>query len=195
MDLAGVKAYIVKRFTEELDPRLSYHNLEHTLDVYEAVRRINHTEKIAKPFDSYLEAAALLHDAGMLVTYQGHEAASAEIAYSILKKFGFVDDAVNLIAELILVTRLPQSPAGLFDQVLCDADLDYLGRADYMVGAFKLRMEWEVLGIRKMKLTEWFELQISFLREHEYFTNASKMLRNERKRLNLTEILQLNGHH
>ena len=35
------------------------------------------------------------------------------------------------ICGMIMATKIPQSPKNYLEQILCDADLDYLGRDDF----------------------------------------------------------------
>lgn len=191
MDLQGIKTYIVRRFGEELNPGLYYHNLEHTLDVHASVCRLCDLEQIDLFNRNCLEAAALFHDSGMIYTYVNHEEASVRIASEVLGSFGFSEEAIGLVSSLIMVTKLPQFPSNFYEQILCDADLDYLGREDYLIHAFKLRLEWQVQNIRNTTLKEWFDIQIKFMGAHSYFTNSAIQTRKERKQFNLEEIKQL----
>ena len=191
MDFNGASDYIIQRLQTELSPTLFYHSFEHTLDVLEATRHLNEVENIDEHSKLILETAALYHDAGMLVQYADHEAVSASMVRSILPGFGYTNDEITQIAGLIMVTRLPQRAVHLFEQILCDADLDYLGRDVFLINSFKLRLEWQVNGIRSTSLKEWFDIQIKFLGEHRYFTKSAFDLRNEVKLNNLAEIKQL----
>jgi len=92
---------------------------------------------------------------------------------------------------LIMVTRLPQKASTIAEQILCDADLDYLGREDFFIHSFELQYEWNVLGIRKTNLSEWLGIQIKFLSDHTYFTKSANDLRNQKKSTNLHEITSL----
>ncbi|MEI6434132.1 MAG: HD domain-containing protein [Bacteroidota bacterium] len=194
MDLNGAKEYILQLLKAELNPALYYHNIEHTLDVYQAVCQLNDMEGINGDAKLFVETAALFHDAGMIVQYDNHEVASVSIAKDILPRFGYSDYALNEIARLIMVTKLPQHPTDIYGKILCDADLDYLGREDFFIHAFKLRVEWQVNDIKKTTLKEWFEIQIQFLSAHAYFTPSSISLRNEQKHRNLVEIRHFLNH-
>jgi len=87
---------------------------------------------------------------------------------------------------MILSTKIPQSPKNLFEKILCDADLDYLGRDDYFIISSKLLKELEL----KNNLTpnEWIYLQSNFIKSHKYFTITSRKLREKKKQKNLSEI-------
>jgi uncharacterized protein len=191
MDLSGARQYIVDRLQKELKPILFYHSPEHTLDVYDAASRLARLENIDPETIKLIETAAIYHDCGMLVTYHKHEEASCEIARNILPGFGFQEGQIDHICELILVTKLPQVTNSVAEQILCDADLDPLGREDFFINSFKLKLEWEANGILKCSLKEWLEKQITFLEMHNYYTPSQIMLRQEQKMLNLLALKEL----
>jgi len=191
MDPGAASEYIIGRLQRELPPSLTYHCMEHTLDVIEATRLLAGMEKISQPDKTLLETAALYHDAGMLVRYKDHELASASLARETLPGFSYSPAEINQVERLIMVTRLPQRPYNHLEQVMCDADLDYLGRDDFFIHSFKLRLEWQVFGILHTTLAEWLDIQIRFLSEHRYFTGSAISLRQEKKLLNLDEIRSL----
>jgi uncharacterized protein len=194
MDFNAASGYILHRLRRELNPALSYHCADHTLDVLDATRRLAEAEKVETHAKLLLETAAVYHDAGMLVQYKDHEAASVVIAKQVLPGFGYSEPEILAIADLIMVTKLPQRPYDHLEQILCDADLDYLGRDDFYIHSFKLRLEWQVNGIRNTTLPEWLSIQINFLTEHQYFTPSAILLRNEKKMKHLAEIKTLCQH-
>ncbi len=127
----------------------------------------------------------------MLKTYIGHEEASVEIVQETLPRFGYDKKDIDLISEMIITTKLPQSANTYLEKILCDADLDYLGREDFFMIAHQLQYEWNVLNIRHTTLREWYELQIMFLENHSFFTNSAIRLRDEKKADNLKQVQEL----
>ncbi len=92
---------------------------------------------------------------------------------------------------MILATAMPQNPQSLEAQILCDADLDYLGRDDYFIISHKLRLEWIKTENYTTDLSVWYHFQSQFLSEHTYFTAAARSLRQQGKKQNLRLIEQL----
>ena len=191
MDFAGAKAYILEKMERELNPDLVYHNLEHTLDVFNAALNIAAKEGVKGKDLALLKTAAVYHDSGMLLRYVGHEDASVEIIKEILPRFEYSDDDIEIIANMIITTKLPQGAETFLAKILCDADLDYLGREDFIMNSHRLRHEWITLNINKLTLYEWYQLQIKFLETHEYFTNCAVKLRQAKKEENLKQIKEL----
>lgn len=187
MNLDAARDYIVKRMAKELSPDLHYHSIEHTFDVHHSCIELARIEGVDHSDLTLLETAAYFHDSGIIETYDNHEEASVRIAREILPQFGYTEQDLNTIEYIILKTKLPQSAITLLGEILCDSDLDYLGRPDFFMIAQRLRYEWELMGNR-YGLKEWYEMQLRFLRNHKYYTRAARMLRDEGKMKNLAEI-------
>lgn len=190
MDLEALHQFICDKMKKELPPFVVYHGIDHTLDVYASVIRLAQLEQLDEYNTSLVKAAALLHDVGIIVKFEDHEELSAQLAQQYLPDFGFKESEINLISKMIISTRLPQEAVTLNDKILCDADLDYLGRNDFFIIGQKLRLEWELIG-NKISLIEWYKIQMNFLKNHHYFTKSAQLLRNERKKSNLIEIEKL----
>jgi len=192
MDFPGARGYILDRMSKELNPSLTYHTVGHTLDMHRAAIRLMEMEHFDDEYERILiETAAFYHDAGMMVSYNDHETQSVLIAGKMLPSFGYSLQDIDEIAGLILVTKLPQMPATLPEQILCDADLDSLGRDDFFLESFKLQLEWKLNRICKTTLEEWLKFENKFFINHEYFTQSGKALRQEQKLKNLLEITSI----
>ena len=190
MNLINLTDFIIEKMKRELPPTIVYHSPDHTLDVHDAAIRLAVMEGLDEHHTKLIRAAALLHDAGITVSFRDHEDYSAAIAQEYLPSFGFNEDEIREVKSMIMATKLPQLATSLAEKILCDADLDYLGRPDFFVIGQKLRLEWELSG-NKIDLCEWYIIQMDFLRNHTYFTASAANLRNERKWQNLKEIEQL----
>jgi uncharacterized protein len=192
MNFAGARDYLLERLRNELSPSLTYHTVEHTLDMHRSVVRLMDMEQLTDEHERLLiETAAIYHDAGMLVAYKDHETQSVLMAGYLLPEFGYSQDEIDEIGRLIMVTRLPQKPDTLPEQILCDADLDSLGRVDFFIESFQLHLEWKLNGIADCSLEEWFRFEVKFFTEHEYFTRSGKKLRQGQKQKNLREITDI----
>lgn len=175
----------------ELHPNLFYHSIEHTFDVFNSAVKIAEMEGVNGVDLTLVKTAALYHDSGMIRTYVGHEEASVEILKESLPEFGYDKISIDTISGMVITTKLPQTADTFLEKILCDADLDYLGREDFIMISHKLRHEWVTQKINVLSLKEWYELQIQFLRNHEYFTNYSISTRQEGKLANLAQIIEL----
>lgn len=193
MDYNKAKDWIIARLVKDLDPILSYHNIDHTIDVLKSATQLAKSENITGDQLLILQTAALYHDSGMLRLYKGHEMKSIEIVKEILPTMNYSEEAISKICEMILTTELPQNAKTIDEMILCDADLDYLGRDDFFWIGQSLRLEWNRLNINKTTLLEWYELQIKFMESHKYFTPTAQKLRNNGKLKNIEQVYQLLG--
>ena len=189
-----IKLEIVREFArpwllQNLPDGLYYHNLRHTIDVVESALHIAATEAITNPHDlCLLETAAWLHDTGFAYTYTGHEAESCRLAKSWLPNWGAAATEVEMVCELILATRIPQRPQTKLQEILCDADLDYLGRSDFETIANGLYKEWLAVGFVQSESD--FQLkQLNFIKQQQYFTAFSQQNRQPALQLFLQKHL------
>ena len=173
---------------ENLPKHYTYHTIDHIRDVVKQAERIAKKEKVDKLVIQDIKLAAWLHDVGYIWEPNRHEARGAEYATSILTEMKFPKSKISLITGMIMATKIPQSPKNQFEQILCDADLDYLGRDDYAVNSHNLLKEIELT--KKISEKEWLLLQEKFLKAHAYFTNTSQKLRNPSKQATLKSIQQ-----
>jgi uncharacterized protein len=191
MDFLGAKNYIVTRLQKELSPNLYFHSYDHSLDVLHSACRLNCMEGMNETDSALIETAALYHDAGMTITYLNHEAASAKLARIVLPQFDYTPGEIEIIESLIMVTTMPQSANTSLEKVICDADLDVLGREDFFITSFQLQLEWKLYGVMNTTLLEWINFEIGFLEKHRYFTSSAIMLRENQKQKNIKVLKDL----
>ena len=173
-----------------LSSHLTYHNVQHTLDVMEQADAIANREGILDANDFLLiKLAALYHDTGFLEVYKGHEEVSCVKATRELSAAGLSAAAIVHICGMIMATKIPQQPQNLFEQILADADLDYFGRTDFFSISNKLRTEF--IDHKIVDTDAAFDtLQLRFLESHSYFTTSSRSLRAPVKQLHYETLLQ-----
>lgn len=175
-----------------LNPMLTYHRMEHTIDVVSQAERIAKEEGVREPGKlRLLKIAALYHDTGFLHTYAHHEERSCEIFLADAPSLGLDENEQQQIVELIMATKIPQNPVTHLQQILCDADLDYLGRSDFFTIGNSLKEEFLHFSIIKTE-EEWLELQARFLSNHHYHTKSSRTEREHVKKLNIQKLNELN---
>ena len=176
---------------EETCACFQYHNITHTKDdVLPACIRIAEQEGISKEDMWLVKTAAVLHDIGYSQRYTDNEVVAADIAADILPQWGYSSDAIKVIRSLILATQMPQSPSTHLEKIMCDADLDSLGRADCFYKGMQVREELNAY-VGYIPLKEWFRHQYTFLVSHRYFTAAARTLRDATKKKNIEELKHL----
>jgi len=170
-----------------LPPEYTYHSIHHVRDVVEQCERIAKKEKVEKSIIADIKLAAWLHDIGYIWEPNRHEARGSEYARSILTELNFPKSKIDLITGMIMATKIPQSPKNKYEEIICDADLDYLGREDYIENSNGLLQEIKLN--REITEIDWLNIQDKFLKAHCYFTNES-INRRESKKQGRIKIIQ-----
>lgn len=181
------KEFIIDKLKAELPKNLSYHGLHHVLDVLDVAGKLGVKEKISETEMELLKVAVLFHDSGFIVDSKNHEKISCDFAKESLPRFGYNEEEVKAICSMIMATKFPHDPKSLLEEIICDADLDYLGREDYFKISNDLFMELRTYGILSNE-KEWYQLQESFLRAHTYFTRTAEQMRSAKKEEHLNKI-------
>ena len=78
-------------------------------------------------------------------------------------------------------------PTTLLQQIICDADLDYLGRADFATISNNLKLEFLHFGI-VADIASWEKLQMKFLSNHQYYSKSSQRLREPAKKIHIAGL-------
>ena len=189
-NLPTIKEHILKKLQEGLPSFLTYHNVAHTLDVLEQAVVIATESGLTNEEDRLLlQVGALYHDTGFISAYNGHEEKSCSIAEQELPHFGFSADQISKVCGMIRATKIPQSPNNLLEEIICDADLDYLGRPDFYSIGEGLYQEFLHQKVVANEL-QWNQLQVKFLENHKYFTQSVKQKREPVKQQHLEEVKQ-----
>ncbi len=175
------KAYffLIGKLETGLPAYLHYHNADHTKDVLAGTERLGKAENISTRDLIIVKTAALFHDCGFLETYSDHEEISCDMARKWLPQFGYNTDEIEEICTLILSTKIPQVPKSKLAEILCDADLYYLGTDKYFLNAENLYKELHEAGFVKDR-EEWRKEEIKFVELHHYFTDTAQKKLNAR---------------
>jgi class 3 adenylate cyclase/HD superfamily phosphodiesterase len=184
----GAENFIRGKLKRNLPPQLTYHGFHHTEDVLNAALQIADAEKIDESEIQLLRVAVLFHDSGFTELYNNHEEKGCEFARDILPSFGFQQDAIDCICGMIMATKIPQQPHTKLEEIICDADLDYLGREDFYTIGKTLFEEFKTFDIVNNE-KQWDQAQVRFIESHHYHTNYSRTQREPEKQKYL-EVLK-----
>jgi HD superfamily phosphodiesterase len=188
MNYRAAKQFVLAKLREELSPKLTYHGLRHTMDVLKMATAICASEGIRGRTLKLVKTAAVFHDAGFVKDkHAGHEHEGCLLAQAYLPDFGYSNDDIEKICGMIMATKIPQSPQNLLEQILCDADLDYLGRTDFVKIGNALFEELKAYHIMNDEKA-WNRLQVSFLSAHKFHTQTNKTLREPVKQRYLENL-------
>ncbi len=178
---------IITRLKNELSPKLIYHSYFHTLDVMNAAMQIAESENVSEEDISLLRVAIAYHDSGFIEVYNGHESKGCEYAKMDLPNLGFSQHQIEKICGMIMATKIPNKTNNKLEEIIADADLDYLGRFDYIPISEKLFKELQLNSLIKNHEL-WNKVQLEFLTKHQYLTSFSIANRERTKQNNLKAI-------
>ena len=182
---------IYKKVTDtlarELPSYLTYHNIDHTLYVLQRAIFIAEKTNVSKQELELIKIAALFHDIGFIKTNVNHEAIGCEIARKELKSYNFSEENISAICGMIMATKIPQQPHTLLEQILADADLEYLGTNHFNLISEKLYQEMKYYNA-SLTRDEWNTIQVKFIRNHHYHTTYCKHYKTHRKINNMKQI-------
>lgn len=187
MKFEAAKEYILNRLKKELPKDLYYHGIHHTMDVCSAVDQLAMAEHVNGEDLLLLKTAAVFHDSGFLSQYLNNEPIAVLIAAEKLPSFGYSPDQIKRVGDIILSTCVPQQPSNHIQQIMCDADLDYLGRDDFFEISETLKQEWFAYGLIQSD-EEYNEKQLRFFQDHHYFTSTARRIREPKKQQHLLEL-------
>lgn len=180
--------FVISLLKNKIPPAYFYHNYEHTLYVVDKAVEIGQHENCTPKEMELLTAAAMWHDTGHINTYAGHEEESCTLAKQYLPGYQFSAGDINSICGMIMATKIPQSPQNKLEEILADADLEYLGTKDAGKKVDDLFKELQHLNPSLTK-ADWNKTQISFLQNHHYFTGFCKENREPVKAAYLSKLL------
>lgn len=188
MDFDFARRFILNKLKSSLPDELVYHDIKHTLNVERSAERIAGLEGVEGEALILLKTAVLFHDAGFIFTYEKNEELAIKLIEKELPHFGYSNEQIKEITKIIMSTTREVEPKTLLEKIMCDADHDYLGRADYHVVANRLRIELEAQN-RKMTDKEWIDFQLNYLENvHEFYTETAKNIRERGKQLRIQEL-------
>ena len=169
-----------------LPAHLSYHSLSHTIDVANVCDAYIKYYKIDEPHAKLIRIAAIGHDFGYIISPVDHEERSIKALSQVLPEI-LNKEEIDLVNGMIRATKVPQVTENLYEEIVADADLDYLGRTDYDVlseGLYREFQYYKVVNNQK----EWLDLQIKFLKNHKFHTPFAQ---EHRKPLKLQKLMEL----
>jgi predicted metal-dependent HD superfamily phosphohydrolase len=183
--LKSAEIFISDLFSEKLSPNMLYHNYAHTLDVVSNTRKIGKKSGLNDAELEIVTLAAWFHDSGYTASYEGHEDAGKEIAQAFLTEHNYDPDKTAKVLGCINSTKMPQQPASLLEQVICDADLIHFGQEDFFNYSDMLKSEWESLGIKQVSEAEWYRQSVELLSTHKFFTQYARKKFEAQQAMNL----------
>lgn len=190
IQFTDIQEIILDKLEKELPSYLFYHNVKHTVDIVTEVELIGWAEGCSDEEILILKTAGLFHDAGHTVAYDNHEYHGTLMVREMLPKYGYTQEQIERICEVIMATKMPPAPKNLLESIICDSDLDYLGRSDFIPVSNTLYEELKAQN-KIGTLNDWNKLQVKFISVHQYFTQTARSLREVNKQQQIERIQSL----
>ncbi len=190
IQFTDIQEIILDKLEKELPEYLFYHNVKHTVDVVTEVELMGWAEGCSDEEILLLKMAGLFHDAGHTISYDEHEFYGTEMVKKYLPEYNYNEEQIEIICETIMATKLPPKPVTLLQKIICDADLDYLGRSDFIPVSNTLYDELKAQN-KIGSLNDWNKLQVKFISGHQYFTKTAQSLREVNKQKQIDRIQSL----
>ena len=169
--LEKTKKVVTEIFKTKVNHLFVFHNLEHTRQVVNAAGEIAGHYPLNDDDQFVLFISAWFHDTGFSSGHsEEHEKESIKLAEKLLSRCNEDQELINRVSSCIQATHLPQEPRDLVEKILCDADLYHLGTNMFTKWSGHLRQELQTYYKSDFSEEEWREINIEFLKSHNYFT-------------------------
>ncbi len=189
-----VDQYIRELFRDELPDGIKYHDADHTLHptrgVVASANRIAISENVSQKDRELVITAAYFHDTGYIREYDKNEPIAARMAGRILKIIGYKPAEIKKVQKMILATDLAKKPKTHIEKILCDADLDHLGRDDFFKLDQKLRDGRRARGLDVSDGVKWYKGTLKLMENHRYYNESQKKQREKKKQDNIKQLLE-----
>lgn len=186
-DFERIQRDVIQLLDEKLPAYLSYHNTRHTLYVLRKSEDIARKEGVSEANILLIKLAALYHDVGFTQVQKNHEEKSCEIARKQLKASGYSTKDIEVVCGIIMATKIPQNPQNHLEQIVADADLEYLATNRFELMGENLYKELKHFN-PDLTREEWNKLQVAFISQHNYHTTYCRRYKSFRKKRNLARL-------
>lgn len=165
-----------------------YHNLNHTLDVFQRASYLAKKEWLNEDLQELIQLSALFHDTWFIEQYDNNEPIWAKIAENFFKDNKFPEDKIDIIKNIILATIPTKQPLSHLEEIIKDADIDNLWRDDFFEKNNDLYKE--IKNTKKMDIDnkKWLENSLSFIENCNFYTETSQKERAEQFTNNIEKL-------
>jgi len=188
--LLDVEAYVTNYITEQISKKYAYHDIQHTINVVQAVLEIGQLLDLSDKEMEILQLAAWFHDTGYDKGPENHEGRSCIYARQYLNSHSYTESEIDQVCNCIMATKIPHQPTNTLQKVICDADLSHLGKKIYWDRCGKVRQELTLSKDLLMSEQEWVDFELNFILQHKYQTDVAKKLYDKRKQKHIKQLMK-----
>ncbi len=176
---------------ENMPKKYVYHDIEHTENVVGSCKELGSKYYISDRDMELLETAAWFHDLGYVEGPEGHEQRGAEKVADFMGERGCPEEDIKVVQGCIMATKMPQSPKTILEQIICDSDLNHLGKDSYWERCVKVRQELMIAKNTIMQEDAWLDFEIKFLEAHSYHTDIARSSWGKTKQQHIKQLNKL----
>ena len=182
------EAFVSELFAQCNDPKLVYHNLQHTQRVVSRAKEISAHYNLIETDMLIVYLSGWFHDTGYIQAEPAvHEEKSIELMRNFMKEFPEEGDLVISIEECILATKPGAKAGNLLQQIMVDADTYNLGTKEFNTTNYQVYKEYTIHN-GYMSMQDWNKRTLKFLRHHQYYTSYCRQLLDEGKKKNIKRL-------
>lgn len=174
--LLDLNKYVFTRLKTELPEDMPFHNAEYAKHQYEYSILISKAENLDLEERLIIKTATLFMSLGYINRQLNIETMSARLARETLPEFGYDENQINTISNILLAAKWPPEAFNLLEKIMTDIRMEYLGRADYIKLQNLLFIETNKY-YQPISQERWIEEQIQLLQQHEFLSLGAKRLR------------------
>jgi len=183
-----VEEYVQELFEHEVPKEYIYHSIEHTMRVVRKLKELAANTGCTDENQEILAISALFHDTGFSRSYDNHEDHSLVIATDFLRNNRFPEEKIKLITGCINATKMSSMPENRLQMLIKDADTSSLGSRNFFEYTQYLRNELNTVKGGHIDEMGWNYINLQFMKDHRYYTEAGRMRFGPMKRQNLKQI-------
>lgn len=183
--LIEIEEHVVDYYKKFSSEDYFYHTLDHVINVVKLVEEIGLNSNISDEGIEILKIAAWFHDIGHINTWEGHEEKSADYADLFLSNNKYPEERIEKVKGCIIATKIPHMPENILEEIICDADIAYIGSDDFFNSSDLLKIEIEKRKRKIISKPEWLLKNIDFLQKNNFFTKYAVSKFEETKNSNL----------
>ncbi len=174
--LQDIEEMVIKKFDDEAPPDLYFHNSSLVRNISTQVDLISNAEKLPEEDYVNLKLAAVFLITGFITDYEKPMEESIRLVEEVLPGYGFTRENIDTVSRIIK-NSYTDNQETLPDNILHDAQYDYLGRVDYIKLTDRLLRELSEYG-KHIDRKKWIEIQKKYLYDHQFSTNTARLLRS-----------------
>ena len=187
--LQDVQDEVIEKLISDLPQNLYFHNVERVKELINLVDLYSRAEEMCDEDKLVVKTAAMLADVGYIHSYDEHEERSIEFAKDFLSRFKYNQEQIDKICSLIDISKQNRKPQNKLEEILLDAEMNYLSRADFV--SLNEQLFNEQLEHGKIDTKEdWIKMQVVLLSNHKYYTQVANVLRDVNPDTQIENLLQ-----